>query len=232
MKTIPRKSAAREWAPFKRPGRRRQEFGPEPSGVGCSGPGAIGPDARGNLSGPLPEASKTCRRPILGLLADLGPRPGCASGGRGGARIPKSLFLVWGCRSPAPRPCAQGASLLGRASRPRARVFAPHAVRPRPGSPAQIPGPDPRPGSPARIPGPSRPRGLERARVRRTGPRAPRGSAQKRVSPGEGRGFSPRGVYSVDAGVTENISRRRGWPNQAGDAGCPAAEPAFRSSLK
>lgn len=149
MKTIPRKSAAREWAPFKRPGRRRQEFGPEPSGVGCSGPGAIGPDARGNLSGPLPEASKTCRRPILGLLADLGPRPGCAFGGRGGARIPKSLFLVWGCRSPAPRPCAQGASLLGRASRPRARVFAPHAVRPRPGSLARMPGPDPRPGSPA-----------------------------------------------------------------------------------
>lgn len=111
------------------------------------GPEAIRSDTRGDLNGPFPEASKRCRRPIRGLLADLGPRPGCAFVGRRGARIPKSLFVVRGCRGPAPRPCAQRAtplrpgwpSLRSQASRPRTRPFPPHGVRPRPGSPARIP---------------------------------------------------------------------------------------------
>lgn len=143
--------------------------------------------------------------------------------GCGGARIPKSLFLVRGCRGPAPRPCAQRATLLGRGSaslrsrpsRPGTRVLPPLGARPRPGSPA-------------RIPGPSRPRGPESARGRRTGPRAPRGAAQKRVSRGEGRGFSTRGLYSVDAGVTENISPPEGGGALAETLGArPRGLPPF-----
>lgn len=86
--------------------------------------------------------------------------------GCGGARIPKSLFLVRGCRGPAPRPCAQRATLLGRGSaslrsrpsRPGTRVLPPLGARPRPGSPARIRGPSrprvrraPADGEPARV---------------------------------------------------------------------------------
>lgn len=118
---------------------------------------------------------------------------------------------------------------------PAALRPASHAAGPRvrlaaqPAEPAGDEGASPtRSEAPARIPGPSRPRGPESARGRRTGPRAPRGAAQKRVSRGEGRGFSTRGLYSVDAGVTENISPPEGGGALAETLGArPRGLPPF-----